>query len=196
MDNMNFKKSISKEEIATLPREVFSGRIVVVNTNEELSDALSYLSTCPEIGFDTETRPSFIKHIRNKMSLIQLSDKDTCFLIRLNKLNGIPRTLVSFLKNKEIIKIGLSLRDDFIGLPCLNNDSTEGFIDLQRFVPHFGIEDMSLQKIYAILFGKRIPKSQKKSNWDNVILTEAQKRYAALDAWSCLRIYQYLKQSQ
>ena len=193
---MDFNKTISKEELASLPREVFSGRIVVVNTNEELKEALTYLSSHHEIGFDTETRPCFVKNTRHNMSLIQLSSVDTCFLIRLNQLKGIPHTLFSFLKNKKITKIGLALNDDFIGLSCLKNVSTESFIDLQRYVPHFGIEEMGLQKIYAILFGKRISKSQTRSNWDKAILTEAQKRYAALDAWSCLRIYQFLKQMQ
>jgi ribonuclease D len=52
---------------------------------------------------------------------------------------------------------------------------------------------MSLQKIYAGLFSKRISKRERLSNWDTGTLTEAQKMYAAIDAWACLKIYQYLE---
>ena len=193
---MDFQKTISKEDIATLPREKFPGKIVVVNTKTELTKALSFLSAFTEIGFDTETRPCFVKNTIHKMSLIQLSAIDTCFLIRLNKFNRIPRMLESFLKNKNIKKIGLSLRDDFNGLRRLIRITPESFVDLQHVVGRFGIEELGLQKIYAILFGKRISKSKQKSNWDAEFLTKPQVQYAALDAWACLRIYQYLEQSK
>jgi len=193
---MIFQKTISKEDIAKMPREVFTGKIIVVNTKAELLEALSYLSSYTEIGFDTETRPCFTKDTYHKMSLIQLSGNDTCFLIRLNKFSMFPRKLESFLKNKKIKKIGLSLRDDFNGLRALIKIPPDSFVDLQNYVGQFGIEELGLQKIYAILFNKKISKSKQKSNWDATFLTKPQMHYAALDAWSCLRIYQYLEQSK
>ena len=63
------------------------------------------------------------------------------------------------------------------------------FVDLQDMVKHLGIEDMSLQKIYANLFGQRISKTQQLSNWEADILNDKQKQYAATDAWTCLNIY-------
>ena len=51
---------------------------------------------------------------------------------------------------------------------------------------------MSLQKVYGIIFGKRISKAQRLSNWEADELTAAQQRYAAIDAWACLKIYRYL----
>ena len=130
------------------------------------------------------------------MSLIQLSGDDICFLIRLNKFKKMPSSLEMFLKNNEIKKIGLSLRDDFHGLHSLTHVSPGNFIDLQQYVVQFGIADMSLQKIYAILFGKKISKRERLSNWEAETLTESQQHYAALDAWSCLRIYQFLERSK
>ena len=193
---MNFVNAITKEAISQMPREVFPGRIIVVDTEEGLNDALSYLSSFAEVGFDTETRPSFSKKTHYKMSLIQLSSDDICFLIRLNKFKKMPSALESFLINEKIKKVGLSLRDDFHGLHSLTKVSPGNFIDLQQYVVQFGIADMSLQKIYAILFGKRISKRERLSNWEAESLTEAQQRYAALDAWSCLRIYQFLEHTK
>ena len=193
---MTFQKNISKEDVAKMPKEVFSGQIVIVNTKPALIEAITYLSSFPEIGFDTETRPNFSKDSHHKMSLMQLSNDNTCFLIRLNKFRKIPSVLESFLNDKDIKKIGLSLRDDFNGLNRLIKVSPDNFIDLQKYVGQFGIEELSLRKIYAILFGKKISKSKQKSNWDTEFLSKPQMQYAALDAWSCLRIYQFLEQSK
>jgi ribonuclease D len=56
-------------------------------------------------------------------------------------------------------------------------------------VRELGIEDQSLVKIYANLFGERISKAERLSNWERNELTERQKEYAAIDAWACVRIY-------
>ena len=70
----------------------------------------------------------------------------------------------------------------------------EGYIELQEYVSAFGIEEKSLQKIYAILFGEKISKGQRLSNWDAEQLTIAQQEYAAIDAWACLKIYHKLEE--
>jgi ribonuclease D len=62
-------------------------------------------------------------------------------------------------------------------------------VELQNLVKNLDISDMSLQKIYANLFEKRISKSARLSNWDIDILSDSQKQYAALDAFACLKIY-------
>ena len=67
-------------------------------------------------------------------------------------------------------------------------------IELQEYVRAFGIEDKSLQKIYGILFGEKISKSQRLTNWEADTLTEPQKLYAATDAWACLNIYNRLQE--
>lgn len=50
-----------------------------------------------------------------------------------------------------------------------------------------------LTKIYALLFGRKISKTQQLSNWEAPELTNAQQLYAATDAWACLHIYKALK---
>jgi ribonuclease D len=193
---MTFTNGITKEEINRMPREVFEGEIFVVDTEKKLSEAIMYLSTCREIGFDTETKPNFSKNSHNRMALLQLSSDEKCFLIRLNRFDKMPATLEKFLKNENVKKIGLSLKDDFQGLHSITKITPANFIDLQKYVVQFGIEDMSLQKIYAIMFAKRISKRERLSNWENTNLTDKQKMYAAIDAWACLRIYRFLEMSK
>lgn len=183
--------TISKEEIASLPIEEFPGRIITIQTEAEAAKAVDYLLGFDKVGFDTETRPSFRKGQHYKISLMQISTEDTCFLFRLNYID-MPDSLKDFLKSKEILKIGLSLRDDFGAIRKRTNVEPANFLDLQNYVGQFGIEDASLQKIYAILFNKKISKGQRLSNWEADVLTESQKKYAALDAWACLKIYNLL----
>ena len=190
---MHFEARIEKSEISTMPTAVFQGRIITIDTAADVDKAVKALSQESIVGIDTETRPSFRKGVQHNVSLIQLSTPDTCFLIRLNR-TGIPDSLISFLENRQISKIGLSLHDDYQALNKRRKFKAGGFVDLQKEVGNFGIEEMSLQKIFAIIFKQRISKSQQLTNWENDVLTDKQKLYAATDAWACLEIYNRLKQ--
>ena len=94
--------------------------------------------------------------------------------------------------SKDVMKIGLSLRDDFAALRKRTDCPPLNFRDLQDIVHDYGIKDLSLQKIYAILFEKKISKNQRLSNWEAKTLKQSQKMYAAIDAWACLKIYNHL----
>lgn len=188
---MSEVKSITKEKIAQLPVEEFNGKIIVVETEEAAEKAVDNLSCFSLIGFDTETKPVYKKGAVRGVALMQLSTENICYLFRLNKLGFLP-CLVRFLADSNIKKIGLSLRDDFASMNRREKIDFKGFEDLQQIVPRYGISDISLQKIYALLFEKKISKRQRLSNWEANSLTYAQKKYAALDAWACLKIYQKL----
>ena len=182
---------ISKEEISQMPVEEFQGRIITLLTEKDADKAVAYLEQHKLIGFDTETRPSFKKGQRHKVALVQLSTEDTCFLFRLNFM-GFPKSLENLLANDDIKKIGLSLHDDFGAIHKRVDVEPQNFLDLQKMVGQYGIEEASLQKIYAILFQKKISKGQRLSNWEADVLSVPQQKYAALDAWACLRIYKQL----
>ncbi|MDR1407054.1 MAG: 3'-5' exonuclease domain-containing protein 2 [Tannerella sp.] len=190
---MNFQPSITKEEISYLPVETYQGRIVVVDGPGAVGEAVTRLTSGGPVGFDTETRPNFTKSQHHKIALVQLALGDTCYLFRINRLGSFPAPLVDFINDGSVVKVGLSLQDDFHAIRKRVDIEPAGFVDLQKIVPSFGIADISLQKIYAILFGKKLSKKSRLSNWDAETLSVAQQQYAALDAWTCLRIYQFLK---
>ncbi|MDD2798245.1 MAG: 3'-5' exonuclease domain-containing protein 2 [Bacteroidales bacterium] len=185
---------ITKEEINNLPVVSFEGKIILVETVEEADIAAAYLSQFKYIGFDTETRPSFKKGDNYKVCLLQLSSEDTCYLFRLNVI-GLPHSIAQILKNENILKIGLAIRDDFRALNHWVAFAPKGHIELQTFVKDYNILDNSLQKIFAILFHQKISKSQRLTNWEAEILTTQQQQYAATDAWACYRIYQALTEN-
>ena len=184
-------KTIDKAALAQLPAEQFTGRIEIIQTLDRAVKAVRFLMDQPLVGFDTETRPNFRKNDNHKVSLMQLSTPDICFLIRLNRVGLFPE-LKEFLESDSVKKIGLYTKDDFTALNRLAPVEPKGFIELQKMVKTHGIGEASLTKIYALLFGKRISKAQRLTNWEATELTEAQQRYAALDAWACLKIYDKL----
>ena len=104
--------------------------------------------------------------------------------------------MIDLFENINVLKVGLSLKDDFHKLFDRKNFNPKGFVDLQDYVKDIGIQDNGLQKIYANLFNKKINKRQQLSNWETDVLSDKQKFYAATDAWACLKIYNkvnYLK---
>lgn len=181
-------KRFSKQEIADLPLAEFGGRIVVIFSEGEAERAVDFLLTQPFLGIDTETRPSFRRGKLNQVSLLQVATDEICFLFRLNMM-GITPAIVRLLENTEVPMIGLSLKDDIVSLKRRQNFTPGRFIDLQKMVGQLGIEDMSLQKLYANFFGQKISKRQQLTNWDADVLSDRQKRYAATDAWACIQMY-------
>ena len=173
-----------------MPKVLFPGRIFVVYTESDAEKAVAYLKDQRIVGVDTETRPSFKRGTTHKVALLQISTQDTCFLFRLNRI-GMPEFLMS-----DTLKIGLSLKDDFNSLRKRQDMHPDrgNWIELQEYVGKFGIEDRSLQKIYANLFGEKISKNQRLSNWEADVLSEGQKLYAATDAWACVEIYNCLSE--
>lgn len=178
-----------KAFIAGLPRFTFNGRIVVICGETDAAIAIKALRTLDLVGFDTETRPSFRPGKGHQVALLQLSGKDVCFLFRLCRI-GLPDCVVDFLNDARIRKVGLSLGDDFRALQRRRNFTPKGFIDLQNCAADLGIEDRSLQKLFANLFHRRISKGARLSNWEADILSESQQIYAATDAFACIELYE------
>lgn len=183
------QQRFDKARIALLPTEEFKGRIIVINTSADAKKAVKYLLNHTILGFDTETKPSFKKGKVHKVALLQVSTHDTAFLFQLNA-TGITDDIVKLLENKTITKVGLSLCDDMRALSQRRKFKQGEFVEIQNLVKQIGIEDMSLQKIYANLFGMKISKNKQLSNWNTEILDDKQKKYAALDAYACIRIYE------
>ena len=172
--------SIDKQDVNQMPHVAFPGRIHVITSIPQVKSAVAALRTC------------FKRGERHSVALLQLSTDTDAFLIRLNK-TGITTPLKQYLEDPGIIKVGLSTTDDFHQLTRLSDIHPAGFIELQQLVKQYGITDMSLQKIYAILFQQKISKNQQLTNWEASQLSDAQQRYAAIDAWACLRIYERLQ---
>ena len=180
-----------KNVINALPLVDFPGKITVVLNESEADRAVDYLLSCEMLGVDTETRPAFRRGQNHKVALLQVATKDQCFLFRLNHI-GLPDSLVRLLSNKMVPMIGLSWHDDLLSLHRRREFEPGWFIDIQDIIGNIGVQDKSLQKLYANFFGLKISKAQRLTNWEADILTDKQKVYAATDAWACIKLYDEL----
>ena len=186
---------LDKEQIADLPRVLFSGRIEVIVSESSAERAVKFLMKQPLLGFDTETRPSFVKGKMYKVALLQVCNGEVCFLFRLNRI-GLPECLIRLLSDRRIKKIGISWHDDLHGLMARKQFQPGTFIDLQDIAAKMGIEDKSLQKLYANILCGKISKGQQLSNWEADSLTASQMQYAATDAWACVELYKEMMRMQ
>ena len=189
---ITLKDKFDKKDITLLPKAEFKGKIFIIISEKESDKAVQFLLKQKILGIDTETRPSFRRGQHYKVALLQVSTHDTCFLFRLNRI-GITDSIKKLLEDCNTIKVGLSLKDDLRSLSERDDFVPGMFIDIQNEVKEIGIQDLSLQKIYANLFGMKITKNQQLTNWEADALTEAQKTYAATDAWACIQIYEEIK---
>ena len=126
------------------------------------------------------------------MALLQVATRDTCFLVRLNRI-GLTPSVKRLLEDKTVRKIGLSWHDDVHMLEARETFTPGLFIDLQDMVSLLGIQDLSLQKLYANIFGQKISKRQQLSNWEAPQLNDKQRQYAAIDAWACILLYEEME---
>ena len=183
---MQYPAKIDKDIVRELPVAQTDCEIEVIDSANEVATAVDCLMQEEVVGFDTETKPSFTHGKSNKIALMQISTAKKCFLFRLQMI-GKSEALKNFLENEKIKKIGLALHGDLRNLRVWDKFTPKNFIDLQKIVIQYGIEELGLQRIYAIIFGKKISKSQQLSNWEAKI--QAQQIYAATDAWACREIY-------
>ncbi|WP_297152742.1 3'-5' exonuclease [uncultured Prevotella sp.] len=177
-----------KAAINALPLVEYPYKINVILNEYEAERAVDYLLTCDILGVDTETKPAFRRGQNHKVALLQVATRDQCFLFRLNHL-GMPQSVIRLLSNRMVPMVGLSWHDDIMSLHRRAEFTPGWFIDIQDIIGNLGIEDKSLQKLYANLFGEKISKRQRLTNWEADILSDKQKEYAAIDAWACINLY-------
>jgi len=187
-----FQSEITKEEVADLELIQYEGPIKLIETEESFVEEIPHIREQSILGFDTETRPSFKKGVVYPTALIQISTLDQAWLLRVSRM-GYPPELLDLLSQEETLKVGLGLNDDLRRLRADFQFEPGGFLDLQQYVEAFRIEEKGLKKLSGIVLGRRISKAQQVSNWDADLLTEPQLRYAATDAWICLKIYNRLR---
>lgn len=183
------KTSITNEEINELPLGAFDGNIEVISDRSLLHRAFEEIHAHPYIGFDTETKPVFVRGQYNKVAILQIALPEKVFIIRL-KSTGLTDEIVQFLQSEDIQKAGVAIRDDIKALQHLKKFKPGGFVELASLSRTAGLEVESVKKLAALLLGFRISKSAQTSNWEAEQLHEKQISYAATDAWVCLKIYE------
>lgn len=194
MTQLPFRNQITKEELNSLPLFDHPGRIDLIETLPQALKAIQELKKEKIIGFDTETRPSFSKGEYHPVALLQLANKECCYLFRLGKIGLIPE-LTQILADAAITKVGVAVRDDVIGLNKLRAFEPAGFIDIAVLISPSKSEKLGLRALTGIYLGQRLTKGSKVTNWERSTLTESQLLYAANDAFASLLIYEKMMEN-
>lgn len=178
----------------TLPRFVGLSldRIVIPSTPVSFSEAASTILSYREIGFDTESKPTFkVGEISTGPQLIQFATQQTAYLFRVG-LEGCAEAAMAILESDQVLKIGFGLGSDRSGLRKHLGVELRNFIDLGTALRYQGKKgQVGLRGAVAALLGARINKSRSvaTSDWSNRSLTDAQQLYAANDAYAALAVY-------
>jgi ribonuclease D len=189
-----YLRAFTKEEINEMPLRRYEGEILVVRSESDLEEALEGMSNSTLLGFDTETRPVFKKGKKpGPPSLLQLATAECAYVFQLGVL-PLDKGVCDILANRRILKTGVAVRDDILGLQKHSRFKPSGFVDLSDITAKYSLQTHGLRNMAANLLGFRISKSAQCSNWAKDKLTRQQVIYAATDAWISRELYLALEE--
>jgi len=189
-----FDRRMTREEINELSLRKYAGPIRIISSREGLVSAAQALKRETVLGFDTETKPAFVKGQSFPVALIQLAGRDAVYIFQLRHIE-FPKILQDILSNPDIIKAGFAPDYDLKQLKELGEFDPAGFVDLGGVAKREGIKNHGLRGLAAVLLGFRISKQAQRSNWSRTTLSPSQISYAATDAWVSREIYLRLEKN-
>lgn len=187
----------SKEEIATFaPLDRLGlNNIVVVSTAQQAEKALQVLGERPVLGFDTESKPTFLKNeVSQGPHIVQFSTLQTAYVFQLHDA-GCCEVVSQLLLARQIAKVGFGLAGDHVQIRRTLGVQPQNVLDLNEVFREQGyIKELGVRGAVAVLFRQRFLKSKKAttSNWANRQLTESQIIYSGNDAWAAIKVFEAL----
>jgi RNA polymerase sigma factor for flagellar operon FliA len=174
-------------------------QVTLVNTPELAAAAQAALLATDAVGFDTESKPTFLKgEVSTGPHLVQLATDDHCWLFTIGR-GGDHAALRAILESPAVLKVGLGLGNDRSALHARLGINLHNVLDLGEKLRGAGHRGTVGAKVaVAHFFGQRLQKSKKTgtSNWACRTLSERQLLYAANDAHVALRLYRAWQASQ
>jgi len=186
-----------KEQIALLDpfHRLGLDRIALVSTRAQAERARDELATAPFWGFDTESKPTFVKDQASEgPHIVQLATLDKAWVFQLHDAD-CSALVAELLAHPGVAKAGFGLGDDRKRIQARLGVEAADVLELNTVFRKQGYrKDMGVKAAVAVLFNRRFIKSKKAatSNWANPRLTEAQLVYAANDAYAAAQVFQAL----
>ena len=192
MSNVKLNRaSLSSTELADYPG-ISLANVSLVDSASLALEALEVLMSAEVIGFDTESKPTFLKgEASTGPHLVQLATDNRAYLFPISESQETT-TLKAILESPRLLKVGFGLGNDRSALKSKLDIDATNLLDLGavlRGPDHRGT--VGAKVAVAHFFGQRLQKSKKigTSNWSNPRLTERQLLYAANDAHVALLVY-------
>ncbi len=192
MSDVVFSRSSIAEAELPIYEGIALAQITLVTTPALAAAAQAALMAADAIGFDTESKPTFLKgEISTGPHLVQLATEDRAWLFPITR-NGDHSALQAILASPQVLKVGFGLGNDRSALKTRLGITLENVLDLGEILRGPGHRGTVGAKVaVAHFFGQKLQKSKKTgtSNWATPRLTERQMLYAANDAHVALRLY-------
>lgn len=192
MSDVVFSRSSIAEAELPLYEGIALAQITLVTTPALAAAAQAALMATDAIGFDTESKPTFLKgEISTGPHLVQLATEDRAWLFPITR-NGDHSALQAILAAPQVLKVGFGLGNDRSALKARLGITLENVLDLGETLRGPGHRGTVGAKVaFAHFFGQKLQKSKKTgtSNWATPRLSERQMLYAANDAHVALRLY-------
>ncbi|KQV46524.1 MULTISPECIES: 3'-5' exonuclease [unclassified Duganella] len=167
----------------------------LVKTAADAEAAQAALLAADAIGFDTESKPTFVKgESSNGPHLIQFADDRHAWLFQVGDAFPHLATVKAILESDMTLKIGFGLSDDVKRVRAKLGIEPLKVVDLGVVLRVPGQKnDLGAKSAVAKYFGRSLTKSKKISttNWATPRLNEKQILYAADDAQVALRVYRH-----
>jgi ribonuclease D len=194
------KVAPNKAEIALL--EPFVGltleRIHVPASREEFASATSEINAAGIVGFDTESKPTFVTgDVSEGPHVVQFALHDKAFLFQLHRAEGQP-FLLELLQSEQLIKVGFGLRSDRRHILAKLGAHFNAVVDLNSVFSMDGFhKEMGVRAAVGLVLKQRFakPRHVTTSNWSQPQLTQQQMLYAANDAYAALKVLDALNLS-
>jgi ribonuclease D len=182
------RRAISREELANLPVRRYEGEVRLVATPADVQEAAADMLAESVVGFDTETRPSFLKGEYHLPCLVQVATASRVYLFPLRARHAFE-DIAALLCARHIAKAGVALAYDLRELKHVFAFRQEGVVDLGAVARRCGVRQTGVRNLAAMFLGYRVPKGASTTNWARPRLSAAQVAYAATDAWVCRQLY-------
>jgi ribonuclease D len=170
----------------------------MVKSDKDAAEALAALSAVDVLGFDTESKPTFLKgEVSTGPHLVQLATDDCAYLFQIGAMPAVE-VLKAVLESARILKVGFGLADDVKRLRAKLGIEAANVLDLSTALKKNERNTLGAKTAVARFFGQKLQKSKKitTTNWALPRLTEKQILYAADDAHVALKIYRRWRQDQ
>jgi ribonuclease D len=185
------------DKSAILELEPFSGveleSVLVPRSDEQLQAAWADLRAQPYLGFDTESKPTFVAgEVSTGPDVVQFATTTKAYVFQLRH-QACEELVRAILTDKDVVKVGFDLKQDQAQLRRRLNVEACPMLDLTRVFHRMGYpRHIGIKTAVAIVFGQRFIKSKKiaTTNWANERLEPRQVLYAANDAYVALRVLQ------
>ena len=181
------------DEAAALPP--YAGlelsQVTVITSAAQAAAARAVLERADALGFDTESRPTFIRgQASTGPHLVQLATDNHCYLYQVDHFSELG-DLRALLESPQLVKAGFGLGDDLRRLAAKCAIACAGTVDLAHRLRTSGRNSVGVKTAVADLLGQQLQKSKKvtTTNWASRVLSERQILYAANDAHAALRVY-------